>query len=140
MDIWDQILDILDDGDKAACILGVNFKKAFKHMDHGHCLRSLVELGASPGSVGLMEFFLKDHLMTLHIGEKNCGFRKIIRGSPQGSVLGCLFYCVTTQILTKNLSQRLNVVPAPVPVIANMLPPADLGENQMSPLHPQPYH
>lgn len=30
----------------------------------------------------------------------NCGERNIISGSPQGSILGCLLYCITTQTLT----------------------------------------
>ena len=73
-------------------------------MDHGHCLQSLLELGASPGSVRLVDSFLKDRLMTLYIRDEYCSTWNILRGSPQGSVLGCLLYCVTTQRLTKNMA------------------------------------
>ena len=41
--------------------------------------------------------------MTIKIYEVAGTPVKIGRGSPQGSVLGCLLYCVTTQCLTKQL-------------------------------------
>ena len=35
---------------------------------------------------------------------------KINRGSPQGSILGCLLYCITTQFLTKRLGGEADTV------------------------------
>lgn len=41
IEIWDRILDVMDNGDKAVCLLSVDFEKAHNRMDHGHCLRQL---------------------------------------------------------------------------------------------------
>ena len=72
-------------------------------MDHGVCLTQLKRLGASDSSIALVESFLKDRRMTFSIGDFTPEAVPILRGSPQGSVLGCLLYCVTTQSLTDDL-------------------------------------
>ena len=41
--------------------------------------------------------------MTIKIDGSSIDPVNIFRGSPQGSVLGCLLYCVTTQLLTEDL-------------------------------------
>ena len=62
-----------------------------------------MQLGASAGSVALVKAFLEDRTMTISIEGYKASAVKILRGSPQGSVLGCLLYCVTTQLLTRDL-------------------------------------
>ena len=106
VEIWDRVLRALDNGDAAACLLGVDFEKAFNRMDHGHCIWKLKRLGASEESLRLVKFFLSDRKMSLTLQGKHCGTRDIIRGSPQGSVLGCLLYCITTQHLTERAAVR----------------------------------
>ena len=72
-------------------------------MEHSVCLSQLRKLGASRGSIALVQAFLEDRQMTITIdGHKVTPF-PIRRGSPQGSVFGCLLYCVTTQSLTDGL-------------------------------------
>ena len=97
VEIWGRVLRVMDDGDHAACLLGLDFEKAFNRMDHGHCLRQLKRLGASKESISLAASFLENRVMSLTIQGVHCGERKIVRGSPQGSVLGCILYCITTQ-------------------------------------------
>ena len=104
VELWDRVLRVLDGGDQAACLLGIDFEKAFNRMDHGHCLRQLKRLGASESSLALVASFLSGRSMTIDINGVSCGERKILRGSPQGSVLGCLLYCVTTQTLTDDIT------------------------------------
>ena len=73
-------------------------------MEHSVCIEQLIKLGASPGSVSLVKAFLKDRVMTVKVdGISAKNPVRIRRGSPQGSVLGCLLYCVATQALTVNL-------------------------------------
>ena len=43
--------------------------------------------------------------MTIKIDDYQAPPREVRRGSPQGSVLGCLLYCITTQRLTLNLGE-----------------------------------
>lgn len=101
--IWDNIMECLETGTSAAVLLGVDFEKAFNKMDHAVCLEQLARLGASAGSISLVRAFLENREMTVIVGEHCPAPLKIRRGSPQGSVLGCLFYCTTTQTLTAKI-------------------------------------
>ena len=94
----------LDDGSSIAVLLGVDYEKAFNRMEHATCLRQLRELGALEGSISLVWAFLEDRKMTIAIaGRKARTPIHTWQGSPQGSVLGCLLYCVATQAITKGL-------------------------------------
>ena len=104
VDLWEKILACMQGGKRAAVLLGVDFEKAFNRMEHGVCLDQLRILGASPGSVGLVAAFLEGRVMTINVDGHTAAPVGIVRGSPQGSVLGCLLYCVTTQRLTKDLT------------------------------------
>ena len=103
VELWERILDALESGTDAAVLLGVDYKKAFNRMDHNVCLNKLEDLGASRGSVSLVAAFLKGRKMTIRIDSCTATPIPIVCGSPQGSVLGCLLYCATTQLLTVGL-------------------------------------
>ena len=103
VDILDKIMAAMEGGENVAVLLGVDYEKAFNRMDHAECLRSLRRLGASAGSIALVRAFLENREMTISIGDARAEPVKIRRGSPQGSILGCLLYCVTTQGLTEGL-------------------------------------
>ena len=93
----------MEGGDKAAIVLGIDYEKAFNRMDQGVCLEELGRLGASAGSLSLVRAFLEGRRMTISIDGHTADPVPILGGSPQGSVLGCLLYCITTQRLTKSL-------------------------------------
>ena len=103
VDIWEEILTAMEGGKSAAVLLGVDYEKAFNRMDHSVCLDKLRQLGASDGSLAMVKAFLEDRCMTITIDGHRGVPVKLMRGSPQGSVLGCLLYCITTQSLTSNL-------------------------------------
>ena len=111
IEIWEKVMEALDGGKNAAILLGVDYEKAFNRMEHAICLERLRLLGASEGSVALVRAFLQDRSMTITICDHQAAPIKIVRGSPQGSVLGCLLYCVTTQLLTKDLRWQGGPVP-----------------------------
>ena len=103
IDIWEKVVTAMEGGQNAAVLLGVEYEKAFNRMDHAVCISRLQELGASSGSVSLVRAFLEQRVMTITV-DGVAGTPVVIgRGSPQGSVLGCLLYCVTTQCLTERL-------------------------------------
>ena len=103
LDLWENILSGIEGGKNAAVILGVDYEKAFNRMEHDVCIEQLRRLGASDGSLSLVAAFLEDRSMKITIDGHSSKPVPIQRGSPQGSVLGCLLYCATTQGLTKDL-------------------------------------
>ena len=105
VDLWEKVLSALEGGTSAAVLLGIDYEKAFNRMEHSVCIQQLRKLGASPGSLSLVRAFLENRKMTISIDGKKAEPVPIRRGSPQGSVLGCLLYCVTTQSLT---AEQLN--------------------------------
>ena len=103
LNLWEEILEGMEGGKRAAVVLGVDYEKAFNRMEHGVCLEQLRRLGASDGSLSLVRAFLEDRTMKITIDGHTSTPVAIQRGNPQGSVLGCLLYCATTQGLTKDL-------------------------------------
>ena len=101
IDLWEEIMIALEGGENAALLLGVDYEKAFNRMEHSVCLTQLQRLGASDGSISLVRAFLEGRQMTVSIKGVKATPIPINRGSPQGSVLGCLLYCATTQSLTE---------------------------------------
>ena len=110
IDLWEDILEALEGGTNASVLLGVDYEKAFNRMRHDVCLEQLRSLGASPGSRSLVRAFLEGRTMTIKVDGQTVDPILITRGSPQGSVLGCLLYCITTQRLTMRLRHRNNGV------------------------------
>ena len=103
IDLWEEVLGAMEGGNHAAVLLGVDYEKAFNRMEHAVCLKQLKLLGASPGSLSLVRAFLEGRKITITIDGQSAGSVPIRRGSTQGSVLGCMLYCTTTQQLTKDL-------------------------------------
>ena len=103
LELWEEVLSGMEGGKNAAIILGVDYEKAFNRMEHSACIDQLKLLGASPGSISLVGAFLEERTMRITIDGHTSEPVNIQRGSPQGSVLGCLLYCATTQMLTKRL-------------------------------------
>ena len=99
VDLWDSALSALDDGREAVALLGVDFQKAFNRMDYAACIEELGQLGASAGSLCMVRSFLENRKMMMRLGDSSSDLVKILRGSPQGSVLGPILYCATTQRL-----------------------------------------
>ena len=113
LELWERVLSGMEGGKNAAVMLGVDYEKAFNRMEHSACIEQLKLLGASPGSISLVGAFLEKRTMRITIDGHTSEPVSIQRGSPQGSVLGCLLYCATTQRLTKEL--RNDAVKGPGP-------------------------
>ena len=105
IDIHHEILGALDKGNPAV-VLGIDYEKAFNRLDHGECLRQLRRLGASETSIGLVRAFLTGRRMRVKIGASYSSLRPLLGGSPQGSILGCLLYCLATQQINADLATQ----------------------------------
>ena len=135
IDLYEEVLSALDEG-KSAVIVGVDFEKAFNRLDHGECLAQLQALGASSTSIALTRAFLTDRKMRIKI-DGNLSEPKTLRGgSPQGSILGCFLYCITTQQINNSLVPPLDYTaprrPGPEPPPNPLLDSPGLADGGMS--------
>ena len=108
VDLIDKIYASVDTGDPVV-LLGVDFEKAFNRLDHWECIKQLRKLGASDSSIQLIRSFLSGRKVRAKIMGQLSTPRGLNGGSPQGSILGCLLYCLTTQQLDESLCNEEEV-------------------------------
>ena len=125
IDIFEAVLSGVDSG-KAAVMLGIDYEKAFNRLDHSECLRQLQRLGASAATVALVRSFLTGRKMRVRLGGTMSSLRDLCGGSPQGSILGCILYCLTTQQINGDLVARLRDLP---PTVASPVRPGHPTES-----------
>ena len=102
VDLHDKILAPLDKGNPVI-VLGIDYEKAFSRLNHHECISQLEKLGASAASIALVKSFLTDRQLRAKVGGIISHCKSLCGGSPQGSILGCLLYCITTQQIGPNL-------------------------------------
>ena len=106
VDAWEAILSALDNNNHSI-LMSIDFEKAFNRLDHRACMSELRKLGASPQTLGLVQAFLTGRTMRVKLPDGSLSNpRALSGGSPQGSVLGCMLYCLTTQHLNKTAAIR----------------------------------
>ena len=110
IDVWERVLEAMDEGKDAVVLLGVDFQKAFNRMEFAVCIEQLEKLGASGGSISMIKSFLTNRKMKMKLGDASSAEVEILRGSPQGSVLGGALYCATTQSLQDETRRVTNTV------------------------------
>ena len=70
----------------------IDFLKTFNRLDHGHCLQTFVNHGASSDIVKLLAAFLTKRTMTVRVGSKYSTPKYVNAGAPQGFVLRCYLF------------------------------------------------
>ena len=108
VDLFDAILEPMEGG-ASSIVLGIDYEKAFNRLDHRECLDQLHRLGASQTTINLIRSFLTNRSMRIRIGKLLSSPHFLKGGSPQGSILGCFLYCVTTQQLKLDLINPTNI-------------------------------
>ena len=103
LQVWERILGGLEIPEVAITMLGIDYQKAFNRMCHNQCLTQLAKLGASQFCIDVIYSFLSGRCMQTRIGTRMSSTRPVASGSPQGSILGCFLYCVTTQQLGRGM-------------------------------------
>ena len=105
IDLYDSVLENLEDGNPSV-LVGIDYEKAFNRLDHKNCLDQLRKLGASEASLALARSFLTRRSMRVRLGQTLSSPRLLRGGSPQGSILGCLLYCIATQQIGPDLANQ----------------------------------
>ena len=93
--MWQQILEDLEDYRAGTVVTSIDYSKAFNRMSYQECLKALQKKGASPAVVHLVASFLTNRTMTVKTGEALSTPREVWGGCPQGSILGVYLFNVT---------------------------------------------
>ena len=95
VEMWQKVLENLDDYRAASFITSIDYSKAFNRLDFSRCLAALRAKGASSQLLGIVGSFLSNRMMTVKVGNSFSGPRPVLGGVPQGSRLGVLLFNAT---------------------------------------------
>ena len=100
VETWHEILTNLEERDAATSLVSTDFSKAFNRMDHRACISALREAGAEEQTINVVQAFLYDKKMAIHVGNEVSDVRQVPGGAPQGSVLGSHLFCAAPDRLS----------------------------------------
>ena len=115
---WNNILETLDNPEKSTALMSVDFSKAFNRLSHNACLEKLAAKNASNQSLALIYSFLQGRTMVVRSDGKVSSPRPVTGGSPQGTKLGNLLFCISIDDIVHqsetetNLESPISAVPA----------------------------
>ena len=93
--MWQCMLEDLDDYRAATVVTSIDYSKAFNRMSFQECLRSLAKKGASTPVLQLIATFLTNRRMVVKVGQVQSEPREVWGGCPQGSILGVFLFNAT---------------------------------------------
>ena len=94
VELWQRVLENLEDPRAASLITAIDYSKAFNRMDFPHCLKMLANKGLCSELIKIVASFLTGREMQVKVGSALSKPRPVLGGVPQGSILGVfLFNC-----------------------------------------------
>ena len=104
VDMRNHILTGLDEEESAVTLMAVDFSKAFNRMSHQHCLAALARKGCPTETIKMVYSFLQGRVM---YGYEMSRPRGVNGGSPQGTKLGNLLFCLTVEGIHESWNETL---------------------------------
>ena len=108
--MWDSILMGLEQQESAITLMSVDFSKAFNRMQHQACLAALQKKGCSNQTIKMVYHFLNNRTMHIKNGLSMSSMRNVCGGSPQGTKLGNLLFCLTVEDIEEE-KESLEIMP-----------------------------
>ena len=108
IEMWNNILEPLDEQGLAVGLMSVDFSKAFNRLDHQACLQKLVEKNVSNQTLRMVFAFLSERTMCVRSGNTLSSKRRIKGGSPQGTKLGNFLFCLAIDDINVPSRQEIN--------------------------------
>ena len=123
VNLWQNILENLDDPRAGSLITSIDYSKAFNRLDFSCCLKALQEKGVCQELLNIVASFLTGRTMTVKVGSSFSAHRTVEGGVPQGSLLGVLLFNTTIDSFEAFLPGVEKYGPQP----ADVLGPPDLA-------------
>ena len=144
-EVWNNVHESLDEQNKAVALMSLDFSKAFNRLNHQACLKKMAEKNASNQSIGMIYAFLNERCMKIRSGEITSTTRQLTGGSPQGTKLGNLLFCLTIDdiaykeeggtVIEENTTTPENAIPHQYRPMMSSTPISTMDDS----LNPNPY-
>ena len=132
IDLWDEIMNNLEDARAATMITAIDYAKAFNRLSFQHCLSAFARKGASSQTISLLATFLSNRSMSVRVSDTWSVPRPVFGGVPQGSILGVLLFNIATDDLEDDtedhrvfVNDEERVCPRPPPTRSALSPLAE---------------
>ena len=115
IEVWNNVLEAVEENGKAVALMSVDFSKAFNRLDHNKCIEKLYEKNGSNQTLGMIAAFLNEREMLVRDGLCLSKRHPVMGGSPQGTKLGNVLFCLAIDdIIHEKTQAPTPTLPTPI--------------------------